>query len=536
MTRTNNTTRKALTASAIMTSALALALSAGTALSYAGPDGHKNSNARSKQTSTANVNMDARLLHFARSDDLMGSSLRNTSAEEIGTVSDFIVDRGSGHIEFAVVKSGGILGFGGKSFALPYNELRYQPTTNGFSTNMTEEQLERQTEFIPENWEELADRGWVSSAGDWMSGGDEIDHAEDSIRDAVRRGERVDMEGTVTRIIRKSYKGEEQVFVIVQDDSNTQHTMILGPSWYVMGAESPIQRGDEVQFRVVEYDTYYIIADGEVNGERMTMRDKQGRAAWDTQNERSSSRYILLSDLVGVNAEVAGTTVGEIQTTVVEGGSGQVAMLALDPNDNFFGLGDELSLIPWGATSVRYNAPVLIDSNEAELERTIKMPSDVSTLRTPSSVSHAYENFGIDMPEFEARDNRAKNQYGKHEHSSKHYGNAWAKDSDLMTAVCDGKDMKVRGTFAGFSDDRVVDGAPEARFITVKTSEGTHRMIVAPVWFADRQGMNLEKGDELEIHAKRATFDGQEWIAIVRIERDDDEWTLWDDETPAWSN
>ena len=535
MTRTNTTTRKALTASAIMTSTLALALSAGSALAFAGPDGHKSSHTKSKQTSTKNVNMDARLLHFARSDELMGSTLRNNNAEDIGTVSDFIIDRGSGHIEFAVVKSGGILGFGGKSFAIPYNELRYQPTVSGFSTTMTEEQLERLTEFIPENWEELADRDWMESVGDWMSN-DDIDHAEDSIRDAVRRGERVDMEGTVTRVLRQQYKGDEHVFVIVQDDSNEQHTLILGPSWYVMGSESPVQRGDEVEFSVVEYDTYHIVADGEINGERMTMRDKQGRAAWDSQNERTSSRYILLSDLVGMNAEIAGTTVGEIQTTVVEGGSGQVAMLALDPNDNFFGLGDELSLIPWGATSVRYNAPVMIDSNEAELERTIKMPSDVSTLRTPSSVAHAYENFGIEIPEFEARDNRAKNQYGKREHSSKHYGNAWSRDSDLMKAVCDGKDMKVIGAFTGFSDGQVIEGAPEARFITVKTSKGTHRMIVAPTWFADRQGMNLEKGDELEIHAKRASFDGQEWFAIVSIERDDDEWTLWDDETPAWSN
>jgi hypothetical protein len=28
----------------------------------------------------------------------------------------------------------------------------------------------------------------------------------------------------------------------------------------------------------------------------------------------------------------------------------------------------------------------------------------------------------------------------------------------------------------------------------------------------------------------------QTLISVVRIERDDDEWTLWDDDTPAWAN
>ena len=535
MTRKAKTTRKALAATAIMTSTLALAISAGTAAAYAGPDSEKRTSTHTKNTQDKSVNMDARLLHFARSDELMGSDLHNTASESIGSLSDFIVDRGSGNIEFAIVKSGDILGFGGKSIAVPYHKLRYQPTVSGFSTNMTEEQLERQTEFIPENWEDLDNSNWLDSVSGWMND-DDIHHDDDSIREAVRRGDREEIEGRVTRVLRKTYKGDEHVFVIVQDDSGEQHNLILGPSWYVMGSENPINRDDEVEFSVVEYDTYYIVADGRVNNESVTYRDNKGRASWESRNSRTPARYILLSELEGMNAEVAGTTVGEVQTTLVEGGSGQVAMIALDPNENFFGLGDELSLVPWGAISLPRGSAMMINSNEAELERAMKMPDDVSTLRTPSSVSHAYKNFHLEMPSFEARDNSVKNSYGNRDRDSKRFGNAWGADSDLMEALRDGDKVTIRGKFNGFSNGRVVDGAPEARFLTVNTSDGTQRLIVAPGWFADRQNMRFDKGETLTIEAKRAEFNGREWITIISIENDDDEWTLWDNDAPAWTN
>ena len=324
--------------------------------------------------------------------------------------------------------------------------------------------------------------------------------------------------------------------MIVQDDSGEQHNLILGPSWYVMGSENPINRDDEVEFSVVEYDTYYIVADGRVNNESVTYRDNEGRASWESRNSRTPARYILLSELEGMNAEVAGTTVGEVQTTLVEGGSGQVAMIALDPNENFFGLGDELSLVPWGAISLPRGSAMMINSNEAELERALKMPDDVSTLRTPSSVSHAYKNFHLEMPSFEARDNSVKNSYDNRDRDSKRFGNAWGADSDLMEALREGEDVTIRGKFNGFSNGRVVDGAPEARFMTVNTSDGTQRLIVAPGWFADRQNLRFDKGETLTIEAKRAEFNGREWITIISIENDDDEWTLWDNDTPAWTN
>ncbi len=536
MTRTDTTTRnetttrnKALATAAMMSSAFALLVSAGSAMAITGPE------QSTRNTTTKNVDLDSQILHFVRSDSLFGSDLHNTTSETIGTVSDFIVNRGSGNIEFAIVKSGDFLGLGGKSIALPYNELRYNTATSLYSTSMTKEQLERQTEFIPENWEGLDDSSWMDDLQSWMSD-DDSDRDNAAISLAVREGDRMEVSGEVTRIERHNHLGDEHISVMVRDESGNDRTLVVGPSWYVMGLDSRIERGDTVELSVVEYDTYYIVTDGMINRDRVTLRDDDGRGVWETRNARTPSRYILLSELTGKNIEMVGTTVGEVQTALIEGGSGQVAMIALDPNDNLFGLGDELSLVPWGALSVRYDGAVIVHSNDAELERTLKMPSDVSTLRTPSSVAHVYKTFDMDMPKFEARDYRVKNQYGERDHDSKRFGNAWGHNSDLIDAIRDGEDVVIEGQFKSFSDDTVINGAPEARMITVNTAKGTQTLIVSPSWFAERQSMPLKKGDELKIHAKQAEFNGRTMLSIVRIERDNDEWTLWDDGTPAWTN
>lgn len=494
-----------------------------------GPD-----NKQASKTNTERVDLDARLLHFARADKLIGSDLRNNSADSIGTVSDFIVDRGSGRIEYAVVKSGDFLGFGGKSIALPYNELRYMATTTSFQTGMTQEQLERRTEFVPENWEELNDRSWMDNASDWFSD-DRKNHTEDAIHEAFKNGERERVEGRVTRVERKDYNGDEHVFLTVVDEDEEKHTLVLGPTWYVMGHENAVKRGDDVDFSVVSYDSRYIVADGKINRDRVTFRDANGKSSWTTKNQKNPSRYVLLSDISGMSVEMVGSTVGEVQTTLIEGGSGSVALLALDPNENLFGLGDELSLIPWGAVTLVRDSHVIINGNEAKLNRTLKMPEDIGSMRTPSSVVHAYETFGIEMPGFEARDNRAKNQYGDRDRTTTRHGDAWSNESSLIEALRDGKDVKIEGTFQSFTTQSVVDGAPEAKVMVVRTKDGTRRLIMAPVWFADKQRMGLNKGDSVTINAKRTKFDGREYYSIVSVESGENRWDFWDNNTPAWS-
>lgn len=49
----------------------------------------------------------------------------NNNGEEIAKVSDLILDRGSGRIEYIVIKTGTTFGLGGRAVAIPYGSFQW---------------------------------------------------------------------------------------------------------------------------------------------------------------------------------------------------------------------------------------------------------------------------------------------------------------------------------------------------------------------------------------------------------------------------
>jgi sporulation protein YlmC with PRC-barrel domain len=75
--------------------------------------------------------------HFCRASDLMKATVNNPSGEKIGDVKDFIFDRGTGRVEYALVESGSILGLGGKTIAVAYSSLGCDEANKRYTLDMT---------------------------------------------------------------------------------------------------------------------------------------------------------------------------------------------------------------------------------------------------------------------------------------------------------------------------------------------------------------------------------------------------------------
>jgi sporulation protein YlmC with PRC-barrel domain len=69
-----------------------------------------------------------------RSSKLVGATVYNDSGQSIGTVDDLLVGD-DGKISQAVVSVGGFLGIGSKLVALPYDQLKFEPSTTGNGNN-----------------------------------------------------------------------------------------------------------------------------------------------------------------------------------------------------------------------------------------------------------------------------------------------------------------------------------------------------------------------------------------------------------------
>lgn len=66
-------------------------------------------------------------VNLMRAHDIREIKVRNPQGENLGDISDVVLDRDSGRIAYAVLSYGGILGFGEKHFAIPWEAVHTRP-------------------------------------------------------------------------------------------------------------------------------------------------------------------------------------------------------------------------------------------------------------------------------------------------------------------------------------------------------------------------------------------------------------------------
>ena len=66
-------------------------------------------------------------VNLMRAHDIRDIKVRNPEGENLGDISDVVLDRDSGRVAYAVLSYGGILGFGEKHFAIPWEAIRTRP-------------------------------------------------------------------------------------------------------------------------------------------------------------------------------------------------------------------------------------------------------------------------------------------------------------------------------------------------------------------------------------------------------------------------
>ena len=91
---------------------------------------------------------------------LIGRAVENPHGNELGQISDVIIEATTGNVAYAVLTSGGFVGLGGKLFAIPWRALQQPTSTKALRLDMTEEQLKQAPGFDKDQWPDLEDRHW----------------------------------------------------------------------------------------------------------------------------------------------------------------------------------------------------------------------------------------------------------------------------------------------------------------------------------------------------------------------------------------
>lgn len=82
------------------------------------------------------------------SDKVEGTKVFSHDGDRLGTIENFMVDKRSGRVEYAVLTFGGALGFGDRHYPIPWQMLDYNERLNGYVVDITPRDLER----APSHW------------------------------------------------------------------------------------------------------------------------------------------------------------------------------------------------------------------------------------------------------------------------------------------------------------------------------------------------------------------------------------------------
>jgi sporulation protein YlmC with PRC-barrel domain len=95
---------------------------------------------------------------------ICGASVLGPDGEALGSITELMVDTGSGAIAYAVLSFGGVLGVGEKLFAVPWACLAVDAVNDEIRLNVPRERLEALPGFDKDAWPTEADPAFAQAA------------------------------------------------------------------------------------------------------------------------------------------------------------------------------------------------------------------------------------------------------------------------------------------------------------------------------------------------------------------------------------
>ncbi|OHB52973.1 MAG: hypothetical protein A2Y07_11990 [Planctomycetes bacterium GWF2_50_10] len=127
---------------------------------YQDTQGQRQYGRQAQQGQQYNKNIKASEQRVQRLDQLIGKDVTNWQDENLGEISDFVIDKHEGKVLYAVLSYGGIA-TGKKRFALPFDSLTLSPDGDQFILDIPQQRLDERQGF-GDRWPTKADKSLVS--------------------------------------------------------------------------------------------------------------------------------------------------------------------------------------------------------------------------------------------------------------------------------------------------------------------------------------------------------------------------------------
>src|SRR5215213_7934862 len=115
------------------------------------------------ETANAEPDKKAGMAKQVSANEVIGMKVKNTQDEDLGKVSDLILDLNSGQAPFAVISHGGTFGAGRNKTAVPFQSLQCSPDGKSLTLNATKDQLRAASKTPSGQWAGVRDAEWAQS-------------------------------------------------------------------------------------------------------------------------------------------------------------------------------------------------------------------------------------------------------------------------------------------------------------------------------------------------------------------------------------
>ncbi len=93
-----------------------------------------------------------------RASNVIGMDVENAQGEDLGDITDLVLDFDKGQIAYVVIGSGGVLGVGDTLHAVPWRSLDLSDKMDKFVLNVDKNQWKNAPGFPNNKWPEVADK------------------------------------------------------------------------------------------------------------------------------------------------------------------------------------------------------------------------------------------------------------------------------------------------------------------------------------------------------------------------------------------
>jgi PRC-barrel domain len=101
------------------------------------------------------------------SNKVEGTAVYNRQGERLGEVDNFMVDKYSGQVAYAVMSFGGFLGIGESYHPLPWRVLTYDTGLGGYVVDLDKDKLQGAPSFTRDETPDWGNRDWGTRVHDY---------------------------------------------------------------------------------------------------------------------------------------------------------------------------------------------------------------------------------------------------------------------------------------------------------------------------------------------------------------------------------